>query len=286
MTIARGRGDQFLLKSRKVARIPVNALDRAGEQMSFYARAIAWTPRTLHRYRKETLRLLAEVTFGSGALAVIGGTIGVIAMMSGFTGVVVGLQGFAALEQLGSSVLTGFLSAYVNTREIAPIVAALALSATVGCGFTAQLGAMRISEEIDALEVMAVPSVPFLVTTRMIAGFVAVIPLYIVGLLAAYLASRVISTVFNGQSTGSYDHYFNLFLPPQDVLYSFAKVLVFAFVLILIHCYYGFQASGGPAGVGVAVGRAVRAAIVTIAVLDFFLSLAIWGTTTTVRVAG
>ena len=286
MTIARGRGDQFLLKSRKVARIPVNALDRAGEQMSFYARAIAWTPRTLHRYRKETLRLLAEVTFGSGALAVIGGTIGVIAMMSGFTGVVVGLQGFAALEQLGSSVLTGFLSAYVNTREIAPIVAALALSATVGCGFTAQLGAMRISEEIDALEVMAVPSVPFLVTTRMIAGFVAVIPLYIVGLLAAYLASRVISTVFNGQSTGSYDHHFNLFLPPQDVLYSFAKVLVFAFVLILIHCYYGFHASGGPAGVGVAVGRAVRAAIVTIAVLDFFLSLAIWGTTTTVRVAG
>ena len=286
MTIARGRGDQFLLKSRKVARIPVNALDRAGEQMSFYAGAIAWTPRTLHRYRKETLRLLAEVTFGSGALAVIGGTIGVIAMMSGFTGVVVGLQGFAALEQLGSSVLTGFLSAYVNTREIAPIVAALALSATVGCGFTAQLGAMRISEEIDALEVMAVPSVPFLVTTRMIAGFVAVIPLYIVGLLAAYLASRVISTVFNGQSTGSYDHYFNLFLPPQDVLYSFAKVLVFAFVLILIHCYYGFHASGGPAGVGVAVGRAVRAAIVTIAVLDFFLSLAIWGTTTTVRVAG
>jgi len=286
MTIARGRGDQFLLKSRKVARIPVNALDRAGEQMSFYARAIAWTPRTLHRYRKETLRLLAEVTFGSGALAVIGGTIGVIARMSGFTGVVVGLQGFAALEQLGSSVLTGFLSAYVNTREIAPIVAALALSATVGCGFTAQLGAMRISEEIDALEVMAVTSVPFLVTTRMIAGFVAVIPLYIVGLLAAYLASRVISTVFNGQSTGSYDHYFNLFLPPQDVLYSFAKVLVFAFVLILIHCYYGFHASGGPAGVGVAVGRAVRAAIVTIAVLDFFLSLAIWGTTTTVRVAG
>ena len=286
MTIARGRGDQFLLKSRKVARIPVNALDRAGEQMSFYARAIAWTPRTLHRYRKDTLRLLAEVNFGSCALAVIGGTIGVIAMMSGFTGVVVGLQGFAALEQLGSSVLTGFLSAYVNTREIAPIVAALALSATVGCGFTAQLGAMRISEEIDALEVMAVPSVPFLVTTRMIAGFVAVIPLYIVGLLAAYLASRVISTVFNGQSTGSYDHYFNLFLPPQDVLYSFAKVLVFAFVLILIHCYYGFHASGGPAGVGVAVGRAVRAAIVTIAVLDFFLSLAIWGTTTTVRVAG
>lgn len=286
MTIAKGRGDRTVMRLRKAGRAPLGILDKAGTQMSFYSRAVAWMPHTLVHYRKEVLRLLAEVTFGSGALAVIGGTIGVIAMMSGFTGVVVGMQGFAALEQLGSSVLTGFLSAYINTREIAPVVAALALSATVGCGFTAQLGAMRISEEIDALEVMAVPSVPFLVTTRMIAGFVAVIPLYIVGLLAAYLASRAISTTFNGQSTGAYDHYFYLFLPPQDVLYSFAKVLVFAFILILIHCYYGYHASGGPAGVGMAVGRAVRTAIVTIAVLDFFLSLAIWGTTTTVRVAG
>ncbi|MCZ4079353.1 ABC transporter permease [Rhodococcus sp. 1163] len=286
MTISKGRGDRTLMRVKRVASAPLNVLDKAGEQMSFYARAIGWIPRTLIHYKKEVLRLLAEVTFGSGALAVIGGTIGVIVMLSGATGVVVGLQGYAALEQLGSSVLTGFLSAYVNTREIAPIVAGLALSATVGAGFTAQLGAMRISEEIDALEVMAVPSVPFLVTTRMIAGFVAVIPLYIVGLLASYIASRGISTIFNGQSGGSYDHYFNLFLPPEDVLYSFLKVLIFAFVLIMIHCYYGFHASGGPAGVGVAVGRAVRTAIVTIAVLDFFLSLAIWGTTTTVRVAG
>lgn len=286
MTIAKGRGDRTLMRAKRIANAPLSVLDSAGEQMSFYARAIGWIPRTLIHYKKETLRLLAEVTFGSGALAVIGGTIGVIVMMSGATGVVVGLQGYAALEQLGSSVLTGFLSAYINTREIAPVVAGLALSATVGAGFTAQLGAMRISEEIDALEVMAVPSVPFLVTTRMIAGFIAVIPLYIVGLLASYIASRGISTIFNGQSGGSYDHYFNLFLPPEDVLYSFLKVLIFAFVLIMIHCYYGFHASGGPAGVGVAVGRAVRTAIVTVAVLDFFLSLAIWGTTTTVRVAG
>jgi phospholipid/cholesterol/gamma-HCH transport system permease protein len=273
-------------RAREIVRIPVNVIDRAGDQMSFYSKAIAWIPRTAVHYRKEVMRLLAEVTFGSGALAVIGGTIGVIVFMSGSVGVVVGLQGFKALDALGSSALTGFLTAYINTREIAPLVAALALSATVGCGFTAQLGAMRISEEIDALEVMAVPGVPFLVTTRVIAGFVAVIPLYIVGLLGTFIASRLINIWFNGQSSGSYDHYFSLFLPPEDVLYSFVKVLVFAFVIILVHCYYGFNATGGPAGVGVAVGRAVRAAIVLVNVLDFFLSLAIWGTTTTVRVAG
>ncbi|MGY1961813.1 MULTISPECIES: MlaE family ABC transporter permease [Nocardia] len=264
----------------------MDVIDRAGEQMVFYSRTVAWIPRTVVHYRKEVMRLLAEVTFGSGALAVIGGTIGVIVFMSGSVGVVVGLQGFKALDALGSSTLTGFLTGYINTREIAPLVAALALSATVGCGFTAQLGAMRISEEIDALEVMAVPGVPFLVSTRVIAGFVAVIPLYVVGLLGTFVASRLISIWFNGQSSGSYDHYFGLFLPPEDVLYSFLKVLVFAFVIILVHCYYGFHATGGPAGVGVAVGRAVRAAIVLVNVLDLFLGLALWGTTTTVRIAG
>ena len=178
------------------------------------------------------------------------------------------------------------MSAYFNTREIAPLVAGIALAATVGCGFTAQLGAMRISEEVDALEVMAVPSLPFLVTTRIIAGLIAIIPLYVVGLLSSYFASRLVVTQFFGQSTGTYDHYFNQYLPPGDVMWSFGKVLVFAVLVILIHCYHGYNASGGPAGVGVAVGRAVRTSIVVINIVDLLLSMFIWGATTTVRLAG
>jgi phospholipid/cholesterol/gamma-HCH transport system permease protein len=269
---------------------PIKGLDdgltQLGRQMRFYARSIGWTGRTVRRYKKEIVRLLAEVSLGTGALAVIGGTVGVIAFLAFFTGTEVGLQGYSALNQLGSAAFTGFVSAYFNTREIAPLVAGLALAATVGCGFTAQLGAMRISEEVDALEVMGIPSLPFLVTTRMIAGFIAVIPLYVVGLLSSYWATRLIATGYYGQSKGTYDHYFHLFLPPGDVLWSFAKVLVFAVVIILIHCYYGYTASGGPAGVGVAVGKAVRTSIVAINLVDFFLSLAIWGATTTVRIAG
>ena len=272
--------------ARRAGHAPGAALDTLGGQMSFYLRAIAWTPRTLRRYKKEVLRLLAEVTFGTGALAVIGGTVGVIAFLSFFTGTEVGLQGYAALNQLQTGVFTGFISAYFNTREIAPLSAGLALSATVGCGFTAQLGAMRISEEIDALEVMAVPSVPYLVTSRLIAGFVAVIPLYVIGLLSSYLATRTITTLYYGQSAGTYDHYFHLFLPPSDVIRSFVKVLLFAIVVMLVHCYYGYTAKGGPAGVGVAVGKAVRTAIVAINVIDFFLSLAMWGANATVRLAG
>ncbi|GAA1939466.1 MlaE family ABC transporter permease [Nocardioides marmoribigeumensis] len=265
---------------------PLKSLDSLGDQMSFYIRALAWTPRSIRRYKKEIARLLAEVALGSGSLAVIGGTIGVITMMAFFTGTEVGLQGYAALNQLGTSAFSGFVSAYFNTREIAPLVAGIALAATVGCGFTAQLGAMRISEEVDALEVMAIPSLPFLVTTRIVGGLIAVVPLYTVGLLSSYFATRLTVTKFFGQSAGTYDHYFHLFLPPGDVLWSFGKILVFAVVVILIHCYYGYNASGGPAGVGVAVGRAVRTSIVAINVIDLLLSMAIWGTTTTVRLAG
>jgi phospholipid/cholesterol/gamma-HCH transport system permease protein len=271
---------------RAVYERPLQTLDTLGGELGFFLRALAWTPRTIRRYKSEILRILAEVTLGSGALAVIGGTVGVITAMCFFTGTEVGLQGYAALNQLGTTNFAAFVSAYFNTREIAPLVAGIALAATVGCGFTAQLGAMRISEEVDALEVMAVPSLPFLVTTRIIGGLVAIIPLYVVGLLASYYASRLTVTQFFGQSTGTYDQYFHQYLPPGDVIWSFGKVLVFAVVVILIHCYHGYNAGGGPAGVGIAVGRAVRTSIVAINVIDLFLSMAIWGASTTVRLAG
>ncbi|MDD7917951.1 MULTISPECIES: MlaE family ABC transporter permease [Actinomycetospora] len=273
-------------RARRAASAPLGVLDTLGDQASFYARTIGWIPKSVTRYQREVLRLLTEVAFGSGALALIGGTVVIVATLTFFTGSVVGLQSYSALNQIGTSAFSGFVTAYFNTREVAPLVSALALSATVGAGFTAQLGAQRVSEEIDALEVMAVPSLPFLVTTRVVAGFIAVIPLYVIGLVASYLAARLLVTNFYTQSPGTYDHYFNLFLPPQDVMYSFGKVLVFALVIILVHCFYGYNASGGPAGVGVAVGNAVRNSIVIFSVLDNLLTLAIWGTTTSIRIAG
>ena len=259
-------------------------LDVLCDQLTLYAKALLWVPRAIRRYPKEITRLLSEVAFGSGGLALVGGTVIVMVGMTLATGIVVGLQGYYALNQIGASAFTGFISAYFNTREIAPLVAGLALSATVGAGFTAQLGSMRINEEIDALEGMGVPSIPYLLTTRIIAGVTAILPLYAIGLIVSWFASREVTVLFNGQDSGTYDHYFSLFLSPEDVLWSFLKVLIFSTMVVLVHCYYGYRAQGGPAGVGVSVGRAVRTAIVLINVVDFFLSLAIWGATTTVRV--
>jgi phospholipid/cholesterol/gamma-HCH transport system permease protein len=262
------------------------SLETWGDQLLFYVKALAWTPRVLRRYRQEIANTLAEVVFGVGALSVIAGTVGVIAFLAFFAGTEVGLQGYASLSQIGVAKFTAFISAYFNTREVAPLVSGIALAATVGCGYTARLGTMRISEEIDALEVMGIPSLPFLVTTRMVAGFVAVIPLYTVALLASYLSPRLITIMIYHESAGTYDHYFLEFLPPIDILWSFVKLIVLAVLIILIHCYYGYTASGGPAGVGIAVGRAIRTSIVTVVVANFFMSFAIWGSTTTVRITG
>jgi phospholipid/cholesterol/gamma-HCH transport system permease protein len=261
-------------------------LELLGHQLRFYGQSVRWSPRALVRYRKEVFAVLADATFGSGGLAIVGGTVGVMIALSYAVGAEVGAQSHASLDQIGAGNFTAFLSAYFNTREAAPLIAGVALAATIGCGFTAQLGAMRISEEVDALEVMGIPSIPYLVTTRMIAAVIAVVPLYAIGLFASYLATRVVTTATYGQSAGTYDHYFLQYLAPVDVLWSFGKVLVFAIVIVLVHCYHGYHATGGPAGVGLAVGHAIRTSIVALTVMDFLMSFAIWGSTTTVRITG
>src|SRR4029078_9380237 len=263
-----------------------DSIEQYGDQLLSYVKAIAWTPRAIRRYKREILNTLAEVTFGAGGLTVIAGTVRAIAFLAFFAGTEVGIQGYASLSQIGVAKFSAFISAYFTTREVAPLVASIALAPAVGCGYTARLGAMRISEEIDALEVMGVPSLPFLVTTRMIAAFIAVIPLYVVALCASSLSPRLIVTLIYGQSPGTYDHYFLQFLPPIDMLWSFGKLLFLSVCIILIHCYYGSTASGGPAGVGMAVGRAIRTSIVTVVVADFFLSFAIWASRTPGRITG
>ena len=118
-------------RARRIAEAPLGVLDTLGEQASFFARTLGWIPKSITRYQREVLRLLTEVAFGSGALALIGGTVVIVGTLTFFTGSVVGLQGYSALNQIGTSAFAGFVTAYFNTREVAPLVSALALSATV-----------------------------------------------------------------------------------------------------------------------------------------------------------
>jgi phospholipid/cholesterol/gamma-HCH transport system permease protein len=197
----------------------------------------------------------------------------------------VAIQGYTALNNVGVEVLTGFVSAYLNTRIAAPAIAAVALVATVGAGMTAELGARRISEEIDALEVMAVPPIPFLVATRIIAGILSITPLYAIALIISYGMTKLTAVVFYGISSGSYDHYFSTFLVPSDILSSYLQVLMMSIIIVSVHCYYGFHAAGGPAGVGRAVGRSVRLSLILVLFTLFALTLVLYGNSDTLRIS-
>ncbi|MFJ2667483.1 MlaE family ABC transporter permease [Nocardia fluminea] len=270
-----------------IAGRPIRTVEELGDQLSFHIHGIGWIPRTLRRYRGEVVRLVAEVSLGAGALAVIGGTVVIVGFLTAAAGYEVGQQGASSLGRVGVEAMSGFISAFFNTREAIPVVAGVALTATVGAGFTAQLGAMRVSEEIDALEVMSIPAIPYLVTTRILAGLIAILPLYAIALFMGYASTQFVSVVLAGQSPGTYSHYFNVFLVPSDVLWSLVKVIVFSVVIMSVHCYHGYNAAGGPAGVGVAVGRAVRTSLIAIMIVDLIIGVAIYGGVhSTVRVSG
>lgn len=248
-----------------------------GEQIVMAWRAVRGIPIAITHHRGQIGRVLAEVSLGSGIFVVGGGVVGVVLLLATLTGSGVGLEGHSGLDAIGLAPLTGFISAYANTRELAPMVVALGFAARIGCGFTSRIGAMRINEEIDALESMGIRPIPYLVSTRLLAALVVVIPLYILGLVGTYIATDLIVTTLYGQSSGTYDHYFRVFVAPVDVLLSGAKVVVLTILVTLIHCYHGYVASGGPAGVGQATGRAIRSSIVTLVVVDIVITLLFWG---------
>ncbi len=261
----------------RVQRRFVDRLVWFGDLLIFLVRAVVAVPLVLKNWRKEVFRLLADVTFGGRLLAVAAGTIAVVFILSAALGIEIGLEGYQGLQIIGLEPLAGLIAAYGNTRELIPIITAFGLASQMGCKFTAQLGAMRISDEIDALDVMAVPSLPYLVTTRLIAAMMAVFPLYLVALSGSYIATQYTVELISKQGSGTYQHYFHAFLQPLNIVDSIAKVLIFAVIIIIIHCYYGFTASGGPEGVGQAAGRAIRASIVALAVLDLLLTMLFYG---------
>lgn len=260
--------------------------NQIGLQAEFYFRTLHSIGDAVLHYRKEVLRLIAQMGLGVGALAIIGGTVAIVGFLTLSTGAVIAVQGYNQFANIGVEALTGFASAFLNVRIIAPGTTAIALSATIGAGATAQLGAMRINEEIDALEVIGIRSIAYLASTRVIAGVIVVVPLYCVGVAMSFTAARVGTTAIYGQSTGVYDHYFITFLNPTDLIWSFVQSITMATVIMLVHTYYGFNATGGPAGVGEAVGRAVRTSLVVAAFVVTAMSLAVYGQSGNFNLAG
>jgi phospholipid/cholesterol/gamma-HCH transport system permease protein len=261
----------------RYAGAPARLLDEIGQLPWFSLIAIGQIGLAVRRYRRETLRLIAEIGMGTGAMAVVGGTVAIVAFVTLSGSSLVAIQGMASLGYIGIDVFTGFFAALVNVRLAAPVVTGIALAATVGAGATAELGAMRISEEIDALEVMGINSTSFLVSTRIVAGLVVIVPLYALAMVMSFMSPQLVTTFLYGQTSGTYEHYFRTFMRPDDVLWSFVEVVVMAVVVMTTHCYYGYTASGGPVGVGEAVGRSMRFSLVSVNVVVLLAELALYG---------
>ena len=168
-------------------RRPVATLSSIGDHTVFYGQALAGIPFAITRYGREIVRLVAEISMGAGTLAMIGGTVVIVGFLTLAAGGTLAVQGYSSLGNIGIEALTGFLAAFINVRLSAPVVAGIGLAATFGAGVTAQLGAMRISEEIDALEAMAIRPISYLVSTRIVAGMLAITPLYSIAVILSFL---------------------------------------------------------------------------------------------------
>src|SRR5690625_2483824 len=176
-------------------------LGETGHLAWFSLLSVGQIPYALRNYRAETLRLIAQIGMGTGAMAIVGGTAAIVGFVTLSGSSLVAIQGFASLGNIGVEAFTGFFAAMVNVRIAAPVVTGVAMAATVGAGATAELGSMRISEEIDALEVMGIKSIAYLTSTRVVAGLVVIVPLYTAAMLMSFISPQLVTTVKIGRAS-------------------------------------------------------------------------------------
>lgn len=208
------RPSQPFARLRRTAGQLIGEWNRIGSQTRFYAQVLSSIPNAVTHYRTEMLRLAAELGMGAGTLAMVGGSVGVIGLILLANGSALAVIVYQELGNIGLDALTGIAGSLINLRFMVPASCIVALITTVGAGTTAQIGAMRINEEIDALEVIGIRSVTYLASTRVVVAMALVTPQYCLAAVVAFFASRITTTVFFHQGSGVYDHYFNTFFIP------------------------------------------------------------------------
>jgi phospholipid/cholesterol/gamma-HCH transport system permease protein len=237
-------------------------LDVVGGHVILLMRALSWLPRRPIR-AGNYLDACEYIGFGS---------LPIVLLVGAFTGMVMSLQSVFAFRQFGLESMAGGITGKALALELGPVLTALMLAGRAGAGIATELGTMRISEQIDALESMAVNPIQYLVLPRVIAGMI-VTPLltllfFVVGMAGSYL----VAVIWQGVDHGQFVYNAEELLTPMDVVQGEIKSVVFGVLVILIGCYQGFHASGGGRGVGLGTTRAVVIASVSVLVIDYFLT--------------
>jgi phospholipid/cholesterol/gamma-HCH transport system permease protein len=189
-----------------------------------------------------------------------------------------GIEGAYFTEAQGAPAYAGVFTAWCDLRELVPYAFGYMMAAKVGTGIVAELGAMRISDEIDALEVMGINSVTFLCATRLLAAWLVLPFMYLAAIGAGFLASYIaVVQQVGAVSSGGYFLIFWQFQNPPDFLYSLIKAMFMATAIVLVGCYYGYNASGGPVGVGTATAKSMVLNLVLVHIIGMLGTQIFWG---------
>ncbi|MGB0119636.1 MAG: ABC transporter permease [Solirubrobacterales bacterium] len=250
--------------------VPRAWLESVGEITRFCAMVIGQV------YSGRVLRYFGESLKQAGIL-ILGSTTVIFGLV--FTiGLTCGIEGAYFNRSVGAPAYAGVFAAWCDLREAIPYAFGYMMAAKVGTGIVAELGAMRISDEIDALEVMGVPPVTFLAATRLLGAWMTLPFMYMAAIGVGFLASYIAVVEQIGDvSSGGYLLIFWMFQNPPDVLFSVIKAMTMATAIVLVGCYYGYTASGGPVGVGTATAKSMVLNIVLVHIIGMLGTLVFWG---------
>ncbi len=250
--------------------VPKDWISSFGEIVKFCSRIVAEV------FTLKVLRFFGEALRQAGIL-ILSSTI-VIWGLIFIIGLQCGIEGAYFNRSVGSPAYAGVFAAWCDLRELVPYAFGYMMSAKIGTGIVAELGSMRISDEIDALEVMGIPSLTFLCATKLLASWLVLPFMYLAGIGAGFFASYLAVVQQIGEvSSGGFFLIFWMFQNPPDLLYSVIKGMTMATAIVLVGCYYGYNASGGPVGVGTATAKSMVLNIVLVHLIGMLGTQLFWG---------
>jgi phospholipid/cholesterol/gamma-HCH transport system permease protein len=247
-----------------------NGLESFGDIVGFTVR--------LYRgiFGGRVLRFAGEVLRQAGILIL--GSVGIIMMLVFILGLQCGIEGAYASRTIGSPSVAGAFTALCDLREVTPYAFGYMMAAKVGTGFVAELGSMRISDEIDALEVLGLDSLVYLCATRLLGMWLVLPFVYIAAISFGFVGSYIAVVRQIGEvSPGGYLEIFWQFQNPVDLVYSAIKGMTMATFIVIVGCYYGYNAGGGPVGVGKATAQSMVVNILGIHAIGMLGTQLFWG---------
>ena len=245
-----------------------NQLVELGQMAVFFGRTLVEL-RGVWRYTSEILRQAGILIVGSAA---------VIWFMEFVMGAECGLEANYVLRGYGATIYSGVFTAWCANREMAPYMWGYIVSAKIGCGLVAEIGAMRINEEIDAMEATGLNPMRYIIATRLVAAWLALPLIYIVGLAIHQLADYVIVVQQLGEvSQGGWELIHWAFQDPKDLLFSEIKAMTMATAIVMVGMYYGYHASGGPVGVGTATAKSMILNLILVHIIGSLFTMVFWG---------